>query len=384
MSDLNWEESIAQWTDDIIQLESLLDGEETSEIQSARDQLVDIRIGLEKMSDVDGVSRGIAMSLESYLPDDINFKTFTRLPTHTNYDQTVISLEEKNWGLIAMIGVAIAGLITKIIMWLFDRKGGGDKNHSKVVEQNDKVVESAKDLTQKVDKPTRADVEKTINDKYNAKWNAYTEMCCVNPTEQVKAFFALEDDLYVGRMSLLELANEHLKNVRGAKSLPNIDTRFSSNVDTMVRRFSGKLSVRGETVEEVFASFQTELESLKNQSPSNPFNIEEFIKSEGIAKYVNDSRDIDINSVSGKTMEKDLKSLKKTTDDLVDDFKSKQQSGATEGARNLASAQEKELTAVSTLIRGLIKYIVVRENLIKDSKAFYKANEEYEKELKRL
>tara|TARA_B100000929_G_scaffold275393_1_gene249278 strand:- start:6716 stop:7876 length:1161 start_codon:yes stop_codon:yes gene_type:complete len=361
-------ESIQEGIDAALESIDLSDENET--ITRYHDQLLDIRLGLEAITENDGVNRDIAASLEAYLPDDLPRNAFTRSFTHTNLDATVVSLEEKNWGIIAMIGIAIAGLIAKIIMWLFDRKGASASDSAAKVEKVAVANERAADSSPK---DQRQEVEKKINDEVNGYWNAFMEACAIEPTRKMVDFFALEKDLYTNRSSsLIEDATLLVDVVSDRGTEVGGLSRAEKHLERQRKSISANLGYRGVDVREALERFEGELKELENQS-GKPFSIASYnsLHSQksgkpGIVAKIMDERDLDIDSHQSRDLKVKLEKLKERAERL------KEESGSaatnSDAARKLAQARSNALRTVQDTLNVLTKYFSLRDKMIATDK----------------
>lgn len=357
-------ESIQEDIDAALESIDLVDDNEA--ISRCYDQLLDIRLGLEAISENDGINRDIAASLEAYLPDDLPKNAFTRSFTHTNLEQTVVSLEEKNWGIIAMIGIAIAGLIAKIIMWLFDRKGGSASDSmskvEKVANSNEKVAESSPE-------EKRREIEKKINDETNANWNAFKEACAVSPTRKMMDFFSLEKDLYTNRASsLIEDAILLVDVVSDRGSEIGSISRAEKHLERQRKSVSSTLGYRGVDVREALDRFEGELKELENQS-GKPFSISAYNSlhgqksgKPGIVGKVMEERGLDIDSHQSRDLKAKLEKLQERVERLKEEGGNA--TGNSDEARKLTQARSNALRAVQDTMNVLTKYFTIRDRLI--------------------
>lgn len=347
-------------------LEAFDEGDHNEEIARHFDQLLDIRLALESMIENDGINRELATSLEAYLPEDLPKNSFTRSFTQTNLETTVVSLEEKNWGIIAMIGIAIAGLIAKIIMWLFDRKNGSSASSAEKAEKiagaNEKVAESTPE-------DQRREIEKKINDSANGYWNAYLEACAIEPTRKMMDFFALEKALYTNRSSsLIEDATLLLESISSSQGGAESFANANKLLEKQRKRISEDLGYRGLDIREALIRFEGELQELENQS-GKPFSIATYNSLHGqrsnrpgtIAK-VSEERGLDVDSHQSKELKKKLEKLKDKAEELEE--RNTDTTGKSAEAKRVMQDKANALRNVQDTLNVLTKYFTVRSKLL--------------------
>jgi hypothetical protein len=101
--------------------------DEEEQLASLESVALDIEMVINDMQTAQGVSQKMIRPAMHLLPTDVKFNSFTKNPTHTNYQ---IAMESLKVGAIALIGAAVlaaSALFAKIIAWLISLFKGGDK-----------------------------------------------------------------------------------------------------------------------------------------------------------------------------------------------------------------------------------------------------------------
>lgn len=118
--------------------------DEESELASLESVALDIEMVLTDMSACQGVSQRLVRPVMHLLPADVKLNSFTKNPTHTNYQ---IAMESMKVGLTALIGSAIAAaalLMIKIIAWLIAVFKGNDKSTASASKAAKQLSETTK------------------------------------------------------------------------------------------------------------------------------------------------------------------------------------------------------------------------------------------------
>jgi hypothetical protein len=119
-----------------------LDEEET--IASLESVALDIEMVINDMRTVNGVSQKMIRPAMHLLPADVKLNSFTKNPTHTNYQ---IAMESMKVGAVALISAAVAAaalLFAKIISWLISLFKGGDKATDSAIKAGATLKETVK------------------------------------------------------------------------------------------------------------------------------------------------------------------------------------------------------------------------------------------------
>lgn len=101
--------------------------DEEEKIASLESVALDIEMAITDMRTAQGVSQKMIRPAMHLLPTDVKLNSFTKNPTHTNYQ---IAMESMKMGAAALIGSAVAALalvLVKIIGWLIAIFRGNDK-----------------------------------------------------------------------------------------------------------------------------------------------------------------------------------------------------------------------------------------------------------------
>lgn len=118
--------------------------DEESQIASLEAVALDIEMALSNIGACQGVSQRLVRPVMHLLPADVKLNSFTKNPTHTNYQ---IAMESMKVGLTALIGSAIAAaalLLIKIIAWLIALFKGNDKSTAAASKAAEQLTETSK------------------------------------------------------------------------------------------------------------------------------------------------------------------------------------------------------------------------------------------------
>lgn len=119
-----------------------LDEEET--MASLESVALDIEMVINDMRAANGVSQKMIRPTMHLLPADVKLNSFTKNPTHTNYQ---IAMEAMQMGAMGLIGAAVAAvalLLTKIVSWLISLFKGSDRSTAQASKAGEQLQETAK------------------------------------------------------------------------------------------------------------------------------------------------------------------------------------------------------------------------------------------------
>lgn len=393
-------EELSKWSkeiDDTLELfnEGLEDYDD--EIRGPLDHLLDLRLTLEQIVEQDGVSREMATGLEDLFPDTLNIKSFTRVPTHTNLTTTLEAIDKGTWGWIAMIGVAIAGLIAKIIMWLFDRKTS--KPSSKNVETAVKVAEVNQEKEEEKEPEDLRSAAEKVNDVVNAKeWNRFAEMCSMEPDEKMVSLIGLQPFIYSLRptdkrnlLSQIELLADYIE--RDADDYTDIKatTGHISSVLEVLAKHMGYSN--DDSFAEILLNYREEITELKDQSAKEPFSIEYYNdmmalsdeRGGGISTIAKEEREMDIDTAYDRKIEKRLEKIQKLFENLKEKEKERTPSASRPDAdfmdKAIDDVREDAIRKANEATRVLARYFTLRHTILATDQKMYKTLEAYRKEL---
>lgn len=387
-------EGLSDWKEDIDQTSAMLTEaleENQEETQPYLDKLLDIRLTLEKIEESGGVSRDMVTSFEDILPDNLPVKSFTRIPTETNLDTTVASLENDNKGWIVMIGIAIAGLIAKIVMWLFDRNSGKPSD-----EQVDQAVDTAQDNIKREEEAshkTRKEAEENVNDHVETqKWSRLTELCSTQLDDQMKAFLETQPLIFGtgGKFGTSSDLLTHLDNLidplsQGSNDLQRIGRSVKSLENLMegaVKKLGGRSS---DSLEGILREYQQELKDLKDEKASNKFDIHEYNRmmsderrsgdNKGASFYVR-SRDFKVDDAYTDKKRKDLENLQ----EKFGNMKKAEESGDSKQAEKV-KFRNRAIGICKQASQAALTYMLIRDYILKADKTMMDALKEYKTKL---
>jgi hypothetical protein len=268
-----------------IEKEDMLE-EDNGEVQVLEDQLEEQLIALESLYALGAVSQAQMASFEHLLPEGYTLKSYTKTPTRTNYIATVVSLEERNWGVIAAIGVAIVGLIARIVMWLFDRKSG--KNDEAMEESAIKIAKAIKAL--ETADPTTARAEAHVVDTAaSEKWFELDYQAAISPGALLQTLFTQGPVVYDQFLTeLKELSKLFIDSKKSSVSEHTVEmlVKHIANInkiamEAMAKKYPEAIAVRDkpgvESWKETQLAIKNELERLSTARVSEKFSIEKYV-----------------------------------------------------------------------------------------------------------
>lgn len=353
-----------------------LSSEANDELRRYQDQLLDIRTVIDQMMDSDGVSRGMVAALESHLPEDLPLQSFTRTPTRTNFEQIKVSLEERNWGLIATIGIAIAGLIARIIMWIFDRKsasGGAEKN----AEAAEKVAKLNAKTADELEAPKRKTVEEEINEEANRGYTRFHELCTMYPDRDTISLFT-EGEEILGRGALLSVITDALEVVKSQaplKTLRLMDKDLTGSIESLSLYKQG--NGRNANLSKAFSVIKDRYTAMKDEPPSKPFDIviynklhEEGKGAGGIVQQLRAERRVNIDAKKYANLRKRLETIESELRDLNKNDVGEVQLALHE-LKELVDLREVIMKTINHAVSGILSYIGLREELVAGDQKFY-------------
>lgn len=118
--------------------------DEEEKIASLESVALDIEMVINDMTTAQGVSQKMIRPAMHLLPADVKLNSFTKNPTHTNYQ---IAMESMKVGAVALIAAAVlacTALFAKIIAWLISIFKGGDKSTDSAIKAGATLSETVK------------------------------------------------------------------------------------------------------------------------------------------------------------------------------------------------------------------------------------------------
>lgn len=231
---------------------SRIDSIVTEELDSILDleaSLIDSKAALEHLLETGTVAKKDVISFESHFPEEILLNSFTQRPTKTNYDISVITLEDVNWSYVAAIGVAVTALVLKIINWLTNRT-----ERTRNGEMKGKMTEALKEMDTHVteqkktgDKDSSGEIEEKITGltqefKSVGRWNKLAELCFDKPDQYIKGIFDAKDIVLLETMEVITQLITQYKNLTGSDKDENVEYIVEDMVGALVERVGKKLS----------------------------------------------------------------------------------------------------------------------------------------------
>lgn len=205
-----------------------------TETENHLNRLMDISHAMENIITEGGVNRELAASFEDILDPTTPLNTFTKTPTKTNYNKFIASLEDKNVSMWVAIGVAIAALIAKVIMWIFDRKkGADDSNPEEVLKETDKVVAEAAKVEPEVvknDKDAVDDIEERVLKSFGSQFTQFKIDCVGFKEDYIKAQLNVKTNVISG---LITIVNRNVLSALKNGIKPDVP-KGDTNVDAVL------------------------------------------------------------------------------------------------------------------------------------------------------
>ncbi|MNQ00156.1 hypothetical protein D3C85_127990 [compost metagenome] len=118
--------------------------DEEEQLASLESVALDIEMVINDMRSANGVSQKMIRPAMHYLPADVKLNSFTKNPTHTNYQ---IAMEAMSAGAIGLIGAAVAAvalLFAKIIGWIVSLFKGNDRSTGSAIKAGEQLNETIK------------------------------------------------------------------------------------------------------------------------------------------------------------------------------------------------------------------------------------------------
>lgn len=384
-----------------------LDDDARDEINQVRDRLLDGLVALESIIQEDGVSKNMLVSLEDILPEQYPLKSFTEQPSHTNLDVAVVSLEEKNWGLIVTIGLAIAGLIARIIQWLFSQ--GNSYNSNDV----DRAVRIAQDTQKRIDDAEQSGTGEAVqnktdqvNDSVNGgNWSQLKEAAAINPTTLIKQIFNVGDLIY----------NKILGTVEETTQVIDQMVQNEDNPEMAISMLERKQKLLDGLVQQVFKSFNNEgfdtqaqdyglddlmtdikakILDMDQQAASDTFDIRNYTellsdRKVGLSTWGEENRDVDLGAQSAKDLQKrlsdlhdKLKKLDPRQIKVGNSRLSKTDSKKTELEAQIQQTANHIMQKTMVIVNALSIYSGIRLKVIKSELSVYQYLKDYNKSLR--
>ena len=373
--------------------------EHDREVLVLRDAIQESMIALESLQQVGGVSQAIAMTFEHLLPEGYPLRSFTRLPTQTNYRALTISLEERNWGLIVGLGVAIVSLIARIVMWIFDRKDG--KDFGKIDETAIRVAKRIKELEAQYPAEAKKAAQE-VDEHFKDTWHQLNFEACVNPSPLLKNIFDQGEAVYVHLLETLKNIASEFKTARTRvfddailNQLLKNNEALNKQTETLAKAFEGNFCPSdGDGVSKLTKTIQAikeEIDKKNIEKASEALEIHKFASSKerdsvGIYRYVRSSRGAKF--WNEKTLTKSEALFKKIGSEIEEANKAKEQvvheASDTEAEKNqriiaVNKAIAKSYNDLQGCISAVGVYTGIRQKIKEASVLTSKAIDEYHK-----
>ncbi|MBE0438192.1 MAG: hypothetical protein IBX57_00300 [Gammaproteobacteria bacterium] len=256
---------------------------------SLESKLSDIKFTLDKMINMQGISKGMMLGLEDALPSNTSINSYTAQPTLTNFRQTVVSLENLAVKIFNSIIKAIMEFFKKIITWVTKLTKG--KRSFKNLDDTKSAEKAFDEILNASEEHSRIDtlnsVREKVNTKYESMWNAYSEACAVNPSHEMIEFFKIGEFVYNDLLDEVTKVAKHLKDISEDGPSPehvsgNMFETINKAIDiTIINGFSSmnfptlKLS-DGEAIarlDDFTAKYKSYVSSMKNRPSENQYDI---------------------------------------------------------------------------------------------------------------
>lgn len=226
--------------------------DEVETITTLEAELIDVTAALEQIEEESGVTKQLALSVEQYLPEDLPVASFTQMPTRTNYEVTVTSLENRKNAIIGAIVVALIAIVSKLIEWVFSRKSRQEMDKAveriqslkaesenidrkaKETKHNGNVSDDGKTFEysgqrRKADDEIKA-LAKTYGEKLESVWNQFVQQNFIRLESKNRSLFELQEDVLVGYVNNVIASMDYFKDLvdRDHESLISASSEFDS------------------------------------------------------------------------------------------------------------------------------------------------------------
>ena len=377
--------------------------DELDELSRCEDRFLDIASKLDSIRQEDGVCRRHVVGLEDALPSHVPLASFTERPTHTNLNETVVSLENFLWDALKAVAKAIGDLIRKIVGWITG-DSGEEVSTKKEVKETEEVTEAAeKKAKSDSKKPPESEEEvelreflKTSGEEWSRIWNAYTEQCFLSPDSYIQDLFSVQDKIFEGLLNAVLEYEPHFEKIlenfqKGRESddpahysasnahaesyvqlLSKHTERIYKEVESSISRSMGS----NPGLDEIVSGLKERRRELQSEKPGfnpdperfleemiavaskNGVSMSEKMKRVNPRKYFEEGRD-------KKNLARDFKKLESMANKVQEDIESISSQGLEGSAATVARSIRLMLTQTQKSIQGILSYHQLQQHAIR-------------------